>query len=89
MERTIFTIAMLALGTIWFASSPGQYNRHDLIKNSEVIAYVNVYNFHCSKNTCQRGNVSVETAENTADVAPVYAIKGIFNTPITIQLPMT
>lgn len=89
MERTIFAIALLALGTVWFASSSGRYNRQELIKNSELIAYVNVYNFHCSKNTCQRGNATIETAENTADVTPVYAIKGMFNTPITIRLPMT
>ena len=89
MERAIFIIAVLALGTIWLASSPGAYNRHALIKNSEVIAYVNVDNFHCSKNTCRRGNVTVESNESTAVAFPVYAIKGQLNSPITFRLPAT
>lgn len=89
MERTIFIIALLALGTVWLVSSPGRYNRHDLIKNSEVIAYVNVDNFHCSKNSCKRGNVTIESNDNTAVAFPVYAIKGQLTAPITFRLPVT
>jgi hypothetical protein len=89
MERTIFTIALLALGTIWLASSPGSYNRHNLIKNSEVIAYVNVDDFRCSKSVCHQGDVTIESTASTADVTPVYAIKGHLDSRITFRLPVT
>jgi hypothetical protein len=89
MERTFLIIAMLALGTIWLVSSPGNYNRHDLIKNSEVIAYVNVDDCRYSKNVCQKGDTTVESAKSSADVSPVYAIKGHLDSRITVRLPST
>jgi hypothetical protein len=88
MERTLFTIALLALGTLWLVSTP-TYNRHDLIKNSDVIAYVNVDNFHCSINQCSQGNSTAATIANSADAYPTYTIKGQLNSRITIRLPVT
>jgi len=89
MERAICFIVLAVITIVWLVSSPSGYNRHDLIKNSDVIAFVNVDNFRCTKNSCHRGSMTVETTNNTADIYPIYSIKGLLPNSTTIRLPVT
>lgn len=88
MERQFFTIALIAAATCFFIAFPGN-PRRDLVKNSDVIAYVDLENFRCSGGTCSSGHSKTTTSGGLADAYPVYAIKGQLTSPITVRLPVT